>query len=328
MKGPNEELLRKYFRNQCTKAEAKEILDWFATSEGQDYYSMVLDERIGQTVISDLVGAEAKNPKMLEEVFRKIEQREHLHGLRKSKLKYWLSTAAAISLIVAIAFVAKNFIYTSEKLYTTDYGEVKTIALIDGTKIILNANSELSYINERDVKLKGEAFFSVERLVDNSPFIVRTEELGVNVLGTEFNVNSRRKETEVTLNSGSVQLDLYARSDTTKVAMQPGDLVAYSNEEESYTQKAVNTEFITSWRNNLLIFDHTPFAEIQLLLEDNYGLNLEVKNEKIFDLEFTAELPADDVGLLLKLMEKSFNISIIKTNNKVVLEIPNGFDLQ
>lgn len=174
--------------------------------------------------------------------------------------------------------------------------------------------------------MKGEAFFSVEHLPDNSPFIVRTEELGIKVLGTEFNVNSRRQETEVTLSSGSVQLDLYARSDTTQVSMEPGDLVAYSNEEESYVHKIVNTEFVTSWRNNLLIFDHTPITEIQLLLEDNYGLELEVRNKEIFDLEFTAELPVNDIDLLLKLIEKSFNISITKTKNRVVLENPNQSD--
>lgn len=320
MKKPTDDILKKYFNSKSTKAEAIEVIEWLGTTEGQKYYSTLLENRIQEVELHQPSNLGTEQKVMLQQVYQKINNDGSTNNHSKRKLYYWTAVAATVSIIVFAVFMFNNLFKSHHIFYTTEYGEMKTLNLEDGSKILLNANSELRFTDERIVRLKGEAFFFVEHLTDDRPFVVKTDELEINVLGTEFNVNSRRKETEVILTSGHVHLHLYNQSDTTQVSMVPGDLVSYSENEASFNKIRVDTESLTSWKSNLLVFDHTPFCDILVLLEDNYGLNIEVKDKDILELEFTAELPADDVDLLLKLIEKSFHISIIKTKNKVLME--------
>lgn len=104
--------------------------------------------------------------------------------------------------------------------------------LPDHSRVTLNANSRVTYYEEthpqpvREVFLEGEAFFSVvhQERASPVPFIVRTPDLTVQVLGTEFNVNTRRGRTQVVLDDGQIELQLPSEQ---KAAMKPGDLVEY-----------------------------------------------------------------------------------------------------
>ena len=116
--------------------------------------------------------------------------------------------------------------------YTTAYGETKQLTLPDGTRVILNANSNLSYANDwasgevsrtRSVRLAGEAFFKVTKrqTPTGSPvkFVVNSRDLQIAVLGTEFNVNQRGQAVSVMLNEGKVQI--YNPAKTVDVTMGP-----------------------------------------------------------------------------------------------------------
>lgn len=320
MKKPAEDVLNRYFKGKSTKAEAIVVIEWLGTTEGQKYYSTFLENRIQTLELYQTPNLGAEQQTMLRQINQKIDNDRPRQITAKRKIYRWTAVAAAVSIIVFAVLVFDNFLRSSDNFYSTEYGETKTLYLEDGTKIILNANSALRLDSDRTVYLEGEAFFYVKHLTDNSPFVVITSELDINVLGTEFNVNSRRKETAVILNSGSVQLQLHHESDTRLVSMLPGDLVTFSENNAAYSKQRVDPEILTSWKNNQLIFDHTPFTEIQVLLEDNFGLEVTVMDREILELEFTAVLPANDITLLLKLIEKSFNISITKTKNKVLMK--------
>lgn len=112
----------------------------------------------------------------------------------------------------------------------TAYGKTERITLPDQSVVLLNANSVLSYNDKwtdnktREVWLAGEAYFEVKKsdARGNAKFVVHTDQLSVEVLGTEFNVNNRRGKTQVVLNAGKVRLT----SDTTlekEIIMAPGE---------------------------------------------------------------------------------------------------------
>ena len=91
-------------------------------------------------------------------------------------------------------------------------GQTYKLALADGTNVMLNAESELTFPSEfdtdrREVFLKGEAFFQVTHN-EKAPFIVHTDQLDVQVLGTTFNVSGYNNENmlKVTLVEGSIQI--------------------------------------------------------------------------------------------------------------------------
>ena len=141
---------------------------------------------------------------------------------------------AMVAATFVIGLVSGYFYYTSSGLttYTTDFGEWKSVELPDGSKVDLNANSELILADwsegvTRQVWLKGEAFFKVaKQQFSNSKFQVITDDLTIEVLGTEFNVQDRGEQTEVYLLEGRIKLDL----GITKKDLEPGDFISYSAE--------------------------------------------------------------------------------------------------
>lgn len=211
--------------------------------------------------------------------------------------------------------------------YATQYGQTDTIVLPDSSVVTLNANSSISYADNwnddepREVWLKGEAFFKVLKkgTARNSKFKVHADGLSVEVLGTQFNVKSRRKNTKVVLSSGKVKLNLHKNRQEKSIVMQPGDYVEYSEEDTRLKRRRVDTEFYSSWVENKLMFNKTTLQEIAALVKDNYGVQLNFQDAALAHKRFTGMVPADDVNLLLKTLEKLYDLDMIKVSENIIL---------
>ena len=171
-----------------------------------------------------------------QSLWQTIELTAGLH--QKKQISLWFRAAAAVLLIGMISIISL-FYYTKyqKQEITTVYGQVRTIALPDGTIVMLNANSKLAYAKNwdktktREVWIKGEGFFKVNHLhqvgkiKDEERFIVHAENLNVEVLGTSFNVNNRRGLVKVALFTGQVRLDV-KDDKSPAINLQPGDWVS------------------------------------------------------------------------------------------------------
>jgi hypothetical protein len=164
------------------------------------------------------------------------------------------------------------------------------VRLSDGTKIWLNAESELRYPvsfseGERTVYLKGEAFFAVEK-DSNSPFKVITGEHKVTVLGTEFCVRAYGDEGKIltTLERGSVSVV----SGGKEVRLSPGEQSNVS--EKGISVEKVNTELFTAWHNKKYIFESQSLGEILHTLSRWYDMEVSYESEDLQNIRFTGEL--------------------------------------
>ncbi len=230
--------------------------------------------------------------------------------------------ASLLFILVSYYYLAYYHPYIE---YRTEFGETKKIVLPDNSIVTLNANTRIKFLEDwekidtREVWIEGEAFFSVVHTKNNQKFQVHSGNLDVEVLGTKFNVNNRRNKTQVTLSSGKIKLNIKTRDTVKNIIMNPGEFVEISRS-SSINKKVVDSEKYTSWRNNKLQFNNTPLNEIMEILEDNYGLEVELRDPTLWNREFTAVYPADDLSILLQALAKSFNLNIIKKNNKISLE--------
>jgi len=164
------------------------------------------------------------------------------------------------------------------------------LKLSDGTKIWLNAESELKYPvsftgNERRVYLKGEGFFEVTKN-EKSPFKVVTNDHVISVLGTQFSIRaySDEKYITTTLESGRVSIDAGNRH----AELLPGQQSNVSNSEMSV--KDVNTQLYTAWHNNKYVFDNQSLREILHTLSRWYDMDVNFEKYDLGDLRFTGEL--------------------------------------
>lgn len=256
-----------------------------------------------------------------EKIQRSVSQAEN--KVREPITFKWYYAAASIVLIFVAALGYWTLRQPEEKVYfSTAYGETRSIILPDSTLVTLNANSSLSYISEwneeekdRAVWMEGEGFFEVSHR-EGQKFIVHTSQAAVEVLGTKFNVSERRGSTKVILSSGKVALYLQEK----EVLMEPGEQVSYDQNSKQIEKKIVNTELLTSWRNNELNFEATPLSEIAELLEDNYGYKVIFEDNALKELLFSGTIRADRINILLEALSETHQIQITHQDDILIFK--------
>jgi ferric-dicitrate binding protein FerR (iron transport regulator) len=257
------------------------------------------------------------------------QQKKKRKTIAFDSLKTWQKLAASlvgiILLSTALMFFSRIFSTTQ---YATQYGQRRTITLPDSSLITINANSKLSFASHwksnksREVWLEGEAFFNVRKKPGqgNSKFIVHTEQVDVEVVGTTFNVNNRRGNIQVVLSTGKVVLKNNALTKAEPVLMQPGELAEFSAGKPTILKKKVDPSLYTSWQHKKLIFKNTPLSEIALLLNDTYGIRVNFKNNTLRRENLTGEITIDTADDILQVIEESLDVSITKNNNSVTIQ--------
>lgn len=236
----------------------------------------------------------------------------------------WLRVAAAVALVVVAGTLAwwSAESGTEQLVYATAYGETRTVYLPDGSEVTINAHSRVIYQEQtepvplREVWLKGEAFFQVVHLDHPAsvPFLVHTPDLLVQVLGTRFNVNTRRGRTQVVLDAGSVALQLPSAETT---ALQPGELAEYTAQDAQVHKEAVDTKLFTAWRDRRLKFDDTPLSEVALMLEENYGVRVVFDNPLLRSKRVTGEVSANALETILLALSKLFDMSVQQSGDTI-----------
>lgn len=237
----------------------------------------------------------------------------------------WYKVAATF-LVVATALTYMIVRWNNTVTIQTAYGESRTLFLPDSTKVTLNANSTLRYAADfnastREVWIEGEAFFAVVHKQDNRNFLVHTEELQVEVLGTRFNVNTRGGKSQVVLEEGKVQLAIHDdQKENEQLVMQPGDLVEVSKKTKEVMRRKVEASNYSSWRQNKLVFVGTSLEEIATLLKDNYDYDVRFQNDEVAQLLFTGSARVDDPQELLHILGKVFGLTIRQEGRSVLIE--------
>ncbi len=152
-------------------------------------------------------------------------------------------------------------------------GGTFSLILPDGSHVRLNAMSRLSFPLKfnpahREIYLEGEAYFDVVRNV-RAPFVVRTAQGRVQVLGTAFNVNTYAKDhAKVTLVHGSVKV---WNNNITKL-LAPGEQAVYGNHDIDV--RAVDVEKYVAWNAGYFFFNNDNIESIMEQLSRWYGMDV------------------------------------------------------
>ena len=239
----------------------------------------------------------------------------------KKKVNYFQSLSIAASIAIVI-FAGFHFLNSSPKItYTTNFGEILKLKLQDGSNVTLNSNSILWYYkNEnRKVWLKGEAFFQVDKkIATNAKFYVVTKDLSVEVYGTSFNVNTKKKKTDVFLEEGNIWLKLNNGIDK---KMIPGNYISYSSEKNEVLENKniFNPIIKTSWKDGALLFEKLSLKKAMEKIEETYGYSIVFKDDKSKNTLITGAVPITNIDICIKAIEKSVGVVIVKKENSLII---------
>ena len=176
-------------------------------------------------------------------------------------------------------------------LYVPRGGEY-VLKLSDGTKVWLNAETELKYppvfdSRPRKVFLKGEAYFEVAKN-ESSPFIIESGEHVVRVLGTSFGIRAYPEEKEIstTLEYGSVKVMTSGQ----EVLLTPGKQSRVDLLTHRLRVKEVNTSLYTAWHSGKFIFIDQSLEDILNTLSRWYNMEIFYACSDLKEIQFTGEL--------------------------------------
>lgn len=185
----------------------------------------------------------------------------------------------------------------------TPQGTEFQLELADGTKVWLNASSSLQYPvdfagKERRVRLRGEAYFEVER-DEEHPFVVETSRADVEVLGTRFGVRDYAgKENLTTLVSGRVAVAVEGGK---RFVINPGQQVCVGN--DGVEVRDVEPMFFIAWKDGYFVFNKARLVNIMKELSDWYDIECRFVDKQLEDLLLTARLRRyDDIDSVLDIL--------------------------
>lgn len=183
----------------------------------------------------------------------------------------WIAQGAMAASVAALALTGAwlNFAPKSEMRYQTAFGEHRTIALPDGSKVSMNGETEvrLPSLDARHVTLvRGEALFEVVHN-DKHPFVVDAGETTLVDLGTVFNVVHQEDKLDVAVSEGVVEY----RANHEKVRLEAGNALARHGVKSPVQQRSVHPSVVGSWRSGYLQYDAATLLSVADDLARNLG---------------------------------------------------------
>lgn len=236
----------------------------------------------------------------------KVYSKAGVKANRHSRRSILWAAGYAATIVLSVAVTVATY-YLTRKEYTgiamvEEYigtSENRDLVLPDGTIVHVNSESAILYPEEfkgstRTVYLLGEAAFKVTENPE-CPFIVRTGDMAVTALGTEFNVSAYPENEDMiaSLIEGKVRVE--CGSDTQSVyEIMPGQQVVYNRVSgNSSVRSGVNMDNVTAWQKGLLVFDDITLSEISRTLQRKFGITFHVASDCNSGDRYTFKFPKD-----------------------------------
>jgi|GEM_PF-465929 len=285
-----------------TKAELEQIIDRYLEGKAtQDEVRIV--EKFYQKMAYQRTEWSEDKKETGERLYRKITQRIEREP---SRLRYQISIAAGILLLLGISYFLfspnpgspPSISYESKEIVVIAEDHQKSVLLSDGTYILLNPGSSISYSDDftksRQVSLSGEAWFDVQK-DENLSFKVVTDEVTTTVLGTSFHINTQPdlSKVEVRVTSGRVQV---SSKDKEIAILEKDEQLAYEDGTYKIERDDLASDLVTlplpqpgSWK----LADIT-MGEAISFIEKRWNTTIIIENQDIKNCPLYASFNAED----------------------------------
>lgn len=321
-----EEILSKYFSGELNRSEESELFRQMENDE------TLRDEYIRLQNIYALTQL-LKHP--LQEAdgvkgFNSFTHRLKVRKRQKTFVSLLQYAAISLLLIASTFFLTRALILQSNAtaemntLYVPA-GQRAQLTLHDGTQVWLNAQSTLTYPSRfnrkrREVSVVGEAYFDVAEN-RKSPFVVTTQQLTMEVLGTEFNVFNYPDAgyTQTALVEGSLKVSETGKK-SQPVLLSPNQQVTYSDN-KIRLEKLSNPEYLL-WRDGIYAFENERLIDIIEKLELYYDITIKVEDPEIFNVRYTGKFrQRDGIDEILHILQKIQSFSIERDRERNLIRL-------
>lgn len=320
MEIPEKERIREYYNDSSV--------------EDENYVASHYLEASNETALKEIAGELWEKSPSTKVELQHILDRIHFHintqGYKRPVLTRILTVYSRIAAILLIPLLIGGIYMMVQRTTTnTTYAEIRApqgsrvqFVLPDGSNGFLNGGSSLQYpmdfSEKREVKLVGEGFFEVTKDKEH-PFTVQTRFADVRVFGTKFDVCAYDSDPEIltTLEEGSVQV--FNKSLKSYALLKPGEQNQINIGNGKMKNTLVNTKLFTSWKDEMLRFNNSPFDEVVKKMERWYGVKILLDKSLKYSENYTFTVRTESLRELLQLLSITTPMSYKIENDTVMI---------
>ena len=319
------ELFKRYFLGEITDNEAGELTNWLHESpDNMARFDRAKEEWQGEK--TNLLAQ--SNWLQLKNKVNRLNQLDINIGSKSVHQVKWLKIALVAAVIVTLGIGSLLMMLLQDTrtrydnlVFETPRGHRSKVVLGDSTIIWLNADTRIEVLalnnDERIVSLQGQAHFEVTRNT-HSPFVVRTNDYDITVLGTVFDVMAYddMDRTVTTLFEGKVKVS----NDISDIILNPGQQVVWEKEKLTVSETK-NTESTKAWVRNDFNFDNIPLDELLKQLERWYDVDVYFTNPSSRSEYFNGHLPRfENIDVILNMIEEVSEVRIELKDNALIIK--------
>lgn len=316
-------LASKYLSGNTSPAEMEELENWVLASPENKQQFVAFKKAwmlAGAAKSEASADVEALWSQTSEKLFG--DNKAKVISMKKQKNRtLWWSMAAAILVVIAVSFwLFQNNLKEQPFLAKTENSS-QTFDLADGSQVVLNQVSslryELSEKGERRVELAGDAFFEVAK--DSiHPFIIKTPNIEIEVLGTSFYVDARQNQpdVQVIVESGKVAV----RAASNDVTLGTGEQAIYQKNTQQLVQQRTTDANFSALKTKVLIFKQTPLEQVVFTLNRQYNTNISIDSETLKSCEYSASHNNKSLDAILKVMKTTLGVEVEENGERIILK--------
>jgi transmembrane sensor len=342
------ELLRKYKEKTCTVDELAWLRSYFTKRNHESLVKKSLYQEIENFVPSLDPTSRPDFRHIFENIQTNISESapdEIVNQFTEKRKPFYLQILKIVAVVIPVFLlggflsyfimekepIPENITYTEIK---APFGARTEIVLPDGSTVWLNAGSKIKYMSvfnkdNREIQLSGEGYFKVSRNAD-LPFDVKTGDLSIEALGTEFNVKSYDDEDiiETTLVEGKIAI-YQGRKQRGSVYLEPHQQALYVKYNKNltvrdleavkearpdilnfrkgilYIAEKIDPVPIVAWKENRLILKGEELSDLVIKLERKYDVKFVFASEKLKQFRFTGTLENETLTQVLDVIKLS-----------------------
>ncbi|SRR5258706_6220669 len=315
----DDSLIAKFFAGEATPEEAMLISDWVDKSQEN---KLLFDQLQQAWALNQDAFFTASNK---SRVWNSVT--ESIKSTKIVRVSFFtpLRIAATVFILLAAGAAVYFLLPTSPTkegwITKNSKEEIFKLPLPEGTSIVLNKNSKLSYPKEfkgstRTVKLSGEAFFDVVHNPDQ-PFIVDYGEVSVKVLGTSFNVSELKSSFAVETQVIRGKVMMYDKNNS--IIIEAGWTGIYDRVSKKLSRRKTESENNVGYATHTFTFEDTSLKQVTDNLSNSFGVSFVFENEKLKDCRLTSSYNNKSLTFILDIITETLNLKYTVKENTVYL---------
>lgn len=325
----NQDLIKKYLQGSCSAEEQEEVLRKLANDDSDLILEQLADEVWAETTDDETTSIES------EKLYNRISNELHSKPADNSKrsITPWLYAACIGIITISTFYFTRNQSLHTEispnhelVIKSIPAGMKSTILLNDGSKVVLNSGSTISYPasftdTSRTITLNGEAYFDVAK-DKTRPFSVIANGTITTALGTSFNVNSRDSMCKISLAAGKVMITSQhsGRADTEETIMlSPGEALEVNHATGTKRKSIFDPNADLLWKDGILYFKEASVKEVINKLELWYDVEFQFKGNKTMVEKYTGRFENASLSHVMDNMSYVLNFEYLIQGKNVII---------